>query len=199
MSFNYRGKQYDYFDHKHNQTLNNERCVEVTLGREYMLNHKDDGILEVGAVSPCYFPCPSNHTVVDLIEQPQNVKLLSQCACETDYTDQNVLSISTIEHVKSGEPWKGQSTELVPDAAYNVLLKMVSDSKSAFITWALGVHCNLDKMFADNRELFDYTVVGRTAHRQWEEVDDSWLLDPSKHRYGAYTPGATAIVIVHKE
>lgn len=198
MNFVYNGKEYEYFYHGYNQTKNNERCVEVAVARHWMLEHRNEPILEVGSVMPMYFPCPKDHVVVDLFDCPPTITIRKECACDIDYTDVNLLSVSTIEHVKAGEIWNGQQTLKVPNAAYELLERMINESKTAFITWALGVHADLDRLFSENKDKFNYRIMARESHHVWTEVDDSWLFDTAKHRYGLYHPGGTAIVIVEK-
>jgi len=92
--FYFKGREYAYFDHPHNQTRINERTVEIPVSL-FFLERSANNLVEVGCVTPYYKEC--NHEVIDLTDDHPKSKKID--ATEHDFKNKNVLSISTVEHV----------------------------------------------------------------------------------------------------
>ena len=119
--------------------VNTERMIEVPLGYWFINNYSP--IIEIGAVTPYFYNI--THEVVD--PNDSWVGCVKKNADQIDYTNLNVLSISTVEHISHGE--YGQPS--TPDGAINALKRMMQANKW-LITWAAGYHKNLDNYVEDN-------------------------------------------------
>ena len=159
-----------FFKHPHNNTLTNERAVEIVLGLRYIDFTKGD-LVEIGAVTSYY--ANSNHEIVD----PMDKMATNRTSAENyDYRDKNILSISTIEHIGLGD-WIPKRNKSL---AFKVLDKIYKDSKSCFITWPIGYNLGLDKMVKENLSKFNYFFYvkrGRWQKKpkqspQWELISD---------------------------
>ena len=109
-----------YFNHPHNQTIVNERCVEIPVALRFLDLFKSDDFVEVGAVLPHYIK--SNHTVIDPID---NTSTNKDYAENVDFSNKSVLSISTIEHIGRGD----YNIKRKNDLAQEVLKKIYNVSK----------------------------------------------------------------------
>jgi hypothetical protein len=125
----------------HNEAYQNERSIEVALGRwflkRYLWTDGDESlpVMEVGCVMPYYGE--SIHEITDLTDpHPASRKV---DALTLDYTARAVLCISTIEHL-NGREFGNQSDE---DGIR--LLQMITQQASAYlITWGVGYNPVLD-------------------------------------------------------
>ena len=159
--------------------VDTERMIEVPLGN-WFINSRGPQITEVGAVTPYYYK--TNHPVIDPNDTwPGCIK---QKAEDLDYSDLNVLSISTIEHIYRGEYGHPYN----PEVAINVLKKMMQ-AKNWLITWAVGYHKQLDAYIENNN------VKSIKLHRTKFSV---WAIEPSiKHvEYNRPFPYGNAIYVV---
>jgi hypothetical protein len=165
MSFDPHILPRDYLDHSYNQTLKNERCIEVPLGRRWVegLNNTSN-LIEVGAVLPYYQS--TDHKVVDLYDEKAT---LTADVMDVDYTGMNVLSISTIEHIGTTdytEGWGGVTERTVVDenAAILALKKILDESESCFITIPIGYNSPLDGWLRDNVHLLNCFPYEKIQH-----------------------------------
>lgn len=118
-----------------NEAFQNERSIEVALGRWFVERHAGK-VLEVGAVLP-YYDADVKHRVVDLADlHPKSEKLN---ALDLDYTGLNVLSISTIEHMMVKEYDNGSDEDSI-----TFLTSVLTNASSYLITWGLGYNPHLD-------------------------------------------------------
>jgi len=117
-----------------NEAWMNERSIEVALGRyfldrfDYMAAGSDPAnpVLEVGCVLPYYGH--EKHQIIDLCdEHSRNTKVN---ALDFDYTDRNVLSISTLEHMHKKEYANGSDEDGV-----TCLKKIIGSAKNWLITF----------------------------------------------------------------
>lgn len=108
-----------YARESHNDAWQNERSVEVALGR-YFLDRFDPNArhnekngdtirssLEVGCVMPYYGI--EGHEVIDLCDEHRASKKAN--ALDYDYTGRNVLCLSTIEHMHKKEYSNGSDED----------------------------------------------------------------------------------------
>lgn len=92
-TFSYGGTALRYCYFGHSFTYDNERCIEVAIGRHFLEHHHD--VLEIGNVMNRYFHTP--HQVVDLYERALGVR--NEDVIDIRDPHESVLSISTLEHV----------------------------------------------------------------------------------------------------
>jgi hypothetical protein len=129
----------EYYDHPHNTTIKNERCIELLLAFRFL--EEFDNVIEIGAVTP-YYETPA-HTVVDPVDKKGTVKKFSQ---DIDYKGKNILCISTVEHMGRGDYGLGKDEEL----ASRELLRMYNDSLNCLITFPVGYNRSLDYFIPSN-------------------------------------------------
>lgn len=104
-TFRLAGREYPYFVHHHNcgfpAAFATERTVELAVADEWLRRVPAERVIEVGAVSPYYWP-GRVRTIVDPADpHPQVTR-----RCPMDQVDLSgacVLSVSTLEHVGSGD------------------------------------------------------------------------------------------------
>lgn len=98
-TFVYRGEFYDLADYGYNNTLSNERAVELPIAERWLRSCTGTG-LEIGNVTSHYWP--AHYPIVDKYEQAPGVKNVD--VFELTGPFDWVLSISTLEHVGWDEP-----------------------------------------------------------------------------------------------
>src|SRR5690349_144134 len=99
-----------------NRAWENERSIEVPLG-EWFLNKFGLNVVEVGSVMLNYGW--DMHIMVDLSDP--HPKVLKYNALDLNYTDRDVLSISTVEHMMKREYDNGSDEDSIN------LIKMVTE------------------------------------------------------------------------
>ena len=127
-----------YFYHTYNSTISNERCVEVSLGMEFV--KKNPNFIEVGAVLP-YYGIDAKRIIDCFDPKGDDEKRLSEC----DIRGENVLCISTLEHFGTSEYGNKKRSNLEALAG---LLQIITTSKNYLITIPLGFNKELDKQLA---------------------------------------------------
>src|SRR4030042_6841269 len=104
-TFQYQGKEFEYFDHPHHETYGNERRIEIPIALDYLRRFKGKKILEVGNVISYYYPPGITDMVWDIVDKyeivpKQNVineDILTFKPKDGKY--EMIFSISTMEHV----------------------------------------------------------------------------------------------------
>lgn len=178
--------QSEYKDHPHNTTLRNERAIELVLAERF-LTQFGDSILEVGAVTPYYFP-NAVHPVADPFDEHARVTI-KKCAEDLDFTNLNVLSISTLEHI--GQT-KGDTND-----AFRVIRRITEQSRNCLITLPPGLHPQLSDSFKAARTDFNYLFYVKTNTWRgpiWEIHSEGF-----DYPYPSLTFGwAESIVVIYK-
>lgn len=148
-TFLYNGKEYFLFQHHYNcgfyTDKMTERALEMALA-EIWLSQAEGEVLEIGAVSPYYFPRAVNH-ICDPFDSHAKVDL--HCSMfALDLHGKNILSISTIEHIATGD----YGVDIVEnESSVLAFEKIVKEAKSCFITFPVGYNKELDMYFAEGR------------------------------------------------
>jgi hypothetical protein len=150
----YRDTQIPLFNSSYNTTINNERGVELPFAEKFisLLDAKGEDFIEIGCVTPYYFSTSRRKLVIDPTDShPQAVK---KDAIDCEYYNENIVSISTIEHVGYGDyglaAEKGKSIEL--------LNKILAQCKDFFITLPFGFNLELDKYILNELRI-DYRLI----------------------------------------
>lgn len=145
MNFNIN--QNEYFNHPYNNTIQNERAIEIPIALRYFKKFgKLNNFIELGAVLPYYLE-DFNHCCIDPIDPKATIL---EYAENIDYNNKHVLSISTIEHIGTGD----YGLKLVSDtASYDILNRIYKDSISCLISWPIGYNPNLDKKVLNQNKL----------------------------------------------
>jgi hypothetical protein len=170
-NFQYKldGAWYTYFFHDfncgHANSKRTERTVELALA-DYWLN-KVENVCEVGAVSPYYWPNRIHEIVDPGDKHPQVTSKVSLFDC--NFRNRNVLSISTVEHVGTGEYGISETR-----TAGEAITKIVNESSKCLITVPLGWNSFLDHFLrSDNLNLLDCTIAFLIRHSNdtWSPVE----------------------------
>ena len=126
-----------------------ERMVEVPLAQWFLQQYGPD-VVEVGAVTPYYYP-DVRHSVVDPGDSWDGCR--KEDAHNLDYSGKNLLSISTVEHIGNPE----------------LLLEKMFKADKWLITWAAGYKKSLDAHVESTG--IPSLKVFRKEHSVWELRD----------------------------
>lgn len=137
--FIFNDKLYDYFDHPYNTTIQNERCIEIPIVRNYLAKYPEKRVLEVGNVLSHYYYC--NHIIVDKYEIGEGVKNIDINEYFPEELFDIVVSISTIEHVS-------EEREVLL-RTFEHLKSLLKPNGVLMITFPLGYNKCIDTMLAD--------------------------------------------------
>ena len=168
IDFDFNSVRIPYFYHRYNCGFDNkngctERSIEIALAKYWLELTNPDPLIEVGCVLP-HYNVYDQHYVVDLYEDHPAVTD-KRCASKVSYACENVLSISTLEHIKTTDNRE-------------VLQRIIDVSRSCFLTIPLGLSENhpgfqLQSYIFENYENFDAKVHMINRHynlRYWEIV-----------------------------
>lgn len=184
-NFTFKGKEYAYEDHIHNATRDNERGVELALGKKFL--EENDNVVEVGAVTPYYFK-DYTHPVFDL--EDRHPRAVNKDASGMDFTDKCVLSISTVEH------FRDRSVSFIED--------IKRTAKKYLITFPLGYNERIDPNQMLDKWVLDpknnVRFMSRIDPSSREDIDkDNWIekdsLNDVDKKYGTYQWANTIAVI----
>jgi hypothetical protein len=192
LTFDFNGQQIQYFSHSYNQTLNNERCVEVAIAMHLIRARTINlsRMLEIGAVLPHYLPVwetANRWTCIDLNEEFYGVVNADVLTWQTPYLYDFIVSISTLEHLRN------------PQEFYDALDRTKSwlaPGGTILITEPWGFQPWMDRIlfnavFLDNIEVYRYDRLGQT---EWVYVpDDS---EPNRGPYNEEYPFANTVYIL---
>lgn len=123
-----------------------ERGLECRLLLDKVNQWKREGgenIIEVGAVSPYCFPGLIDE-ILDVYDEHESVTKRIDLF-DFDFTGYDVVSISTIEHVGTGD----YNNEIREDAI-TALNKILRESRRCLITFPIGYNKGLDKYVFEN-------------------------------------------------
>jgi hypothetical protein len=174
---------FPYFRHPYNDTSINERIVEIPLG-EFFINNFGYGVTEVGAVMGYYgFNCGE---VIDS-HDPLPSAIKANAVYDIDYSNKNVLSISTIEHFKSNE-----YNNVTDNDSIVFLEKILKQAKNYLISWPLGYNLTLDEYAKDKRDLQYFIMQRVSADNKWVKMTNPHF----QHLYDSPFPKANGICCV---
>lgn len=129
----------DYYRGSQNMGFINERAVEVSLGKWFVEKFSGSNMVELGAVMPYYLQ-NVNHSIIDPYDLYSNCLKIDGAVF--DYTNKNVLSISSLEHVGNDSNYDKYNEE---DKAVKLLEKIVNTAQNYLICWGIGQHSKLDE------------------------------------------------------
>ena len=154
----------EYFDDPVNTTMNNERCIELALGLRYVEKVGHSNLTEVGAVMPHYGYC--EHKIVDLFSEDCPAGVIENVyAEECDFTGQDVLCLSTVEHIGKKDY---DNPDIDAEKAIRILDKITNESSSYFITWGTRYHNELDAYVKNNLDKYDWFGYIKREEKLWE-------------------------------
>lgn len=175
MKFTYWGTEYVGFDAEYNDTIHNERAVEIAVALPWFWLHDlaVTGGLEVGNVLGHYGV--KGHRVVDLYEYASGVENVDVFDIEGRYPW--IVSISTLEHVY----WDTEPREeYAAPKALEHLKSLLAPGGAMLVTVPGGWHQTFD----------DYLMLGVGATRActmvrsggtWQQTPDPIFLPYGPH------------------
>ena len=170
-----------------------ELAIEIPLAIDFLAHYvKGEPAVELGCVLPYYIIKHRNHVVYDLADRhPDNVKRDIR-ALSDDELMGNVVSISTLEHIGTGEYGIDEGHV----SAVDVLKRILANAKSYFITFPLGCNKTLDDFVASTPDLNEkYVTRTATDPNDWMVVEKAYLSDEMK-QYGTYLRANTICVLM---
>lgn len=205
-SFQFWGRTYPCFYHGYNcgwPPYVSERCVELALADAWLTAVGASPVVELGAVTPYYWP-HRVHRVIDPFDPHPGVTD-GKSLFDVDLTGQSVLSISTLEHIGTGDYGSSEGPELGP-AAFR---KVFEESPRFLVTVPSGYNPRMDDfLFGGGKVPADVSVGfvvrdGQDSWRQEEEPAKARLAygDPALQRQFPDTcigKWANAIVVLER-
>lgn len=182
MDFTYNGVDLEGFDHPYNNTILNERAIELAIAQHWFDGVKGKVGLEVGNVLSHYGIGPERR-IVDLNEKAVGVENIDvfDITGKFDW----IISLSTLEHVGwDAAPRDPEAAQL----ALNHLRSLLKAKGQMLITIPAGYHPTFDA----------YLKTGAGATRDCTMVRDKaggWKQSKARtfKPYGATTPWAESI------
>ena len=160
----------------------NERKAELPIAFWFIENFPDR-LFEIGEVTPFY--AEPHHTVCDTIpEKPSTIKI---DANDLDYSDKNVLSISTVEHVGSGD----YGLPVEPHKAIKLVKKMISGANNWLITFAVGSNIELEADLGKNG--IEFFLLERKLDNTWRTANHC---DLTRYKYNDPLPHGNAVIVI---
>lgn len=155
-TFRYRDSDFSFFDHPYNFTITNERSIEIPIASDFIARQDDPAAgLEIGNVMSHYVT--TRHRIVDRYEQVPGVKNLDVFAVLGTYPW--VLSVSTIEHVRTDEGG-ARRNPFGSLAALMYCMGLVAPGGTLMVTFPLHYNAALD----------DAVMNGHLPHAtQWSQ------------------------------
>ena len=188
-SFNFQGKNYEYFIHHYNRTWRTERSVEISIIMEMIKKYKGKKILEVGNVLSHYFNV--DHEIIDKYETDEGVINLDIVDFKTSKKYDLILSISTIEHI--GWSYKKRDENKI----LNVIKKLkdlLSSNGEIILSFPVGWNPILDNNIKEGlinfRNLYCFRRISPKndwINTNWENIQEAKLNYPY--------PGVNALAI----
>jgi hypothetical protein len=176
----------NYFSHHYNNPSINERRIEIPIALKF-LEIVNNECTEIGCVTPYYID--SKHKVIDLYDD--HPKAIHIDALNHDYSGQNCLSISTIEHF--GEIYNDPQNigkYFDKDLGYKGLLKIIENANKYLISFPLGLNRNLEESVRNSK--FKFFILKRDSQNNWiREESDSF-----DYEYAKPFPFANAICVI---
>ncbi|MBQ49308.1 MAG: hypothetical protein CMP10_18160 [Zetaproteobacteria bacterium] len=189
QTFNLNDRSFNYAVHSYNATWRNERAVEVPIMLDFLDEHHNKRILEVGNVS-CYYR-QITHDVVDKYENSENGLNIDIMDYHPKDTYDAFLAISTFEHIGWDETPKEPEKVM---AAVNHVYNLVKDRSAVLISCPLGYNDAIDDYI--NTDAFPFQEVRYMTRidrsNRWVETDKE---EAMKNKYDSLYPAANGIFV----
>jgi hypothetical protein len=170
-TFRFGGRDYPFLLHHYNcgprPATNTERTVELPLADRWLDKAPADTVVEVGAVTPYYWPGRVRDVVDPADPHPGVTRRAS--LLDLDLTGRAVLCVSTLEHVGSGD--YGQAPD--PDLARRAVDKLLAEAAAFLVTGPSGYNPVFDRLVFDAPPPPGVTaryLVRRPDAPYWEEA-----------------------------
>lgn len=171
--------------------MHSERGIELFLMQEYMKKYQD--IIEVGAVSPYHTDIFSNikHKIIDPYDPYE--ACIKEDAEKIDFTNKNVLCISTIEHMGT-ESYGNTEKDLYKPARF--LEKIAKESASFLVTIPIGANIELDEYLITSS--FNKIILHRLFYNPPVWMPHNSFKSAKDIKYGTPFPNGNAIWVIWK-
>lgn len=197
LKFSFNGKEYFYFVHQHNcgwpPYRMTERSVELALADSWLSRYeKDSEVIEIGAVTPYYWPC----RVLNVVDPSDQHPLVSSRSSFFDISlhAKRVLSISTFEHIGSGE----YNLENNEGLALQAVEKLLSEASIFLVTIPIGYNKALEEYILRAEGSFKDVTVSFMKRGTWV-MNNAWRQVLASEVVGAsYTIGANGLIILER-
>ena len=165
--FTFNSVHYWAFCHSHNcgwpPSRMTERSVELALADRWLSNVSGP-VIEIGAVTPYYWPGRVGRVVDPADEHPLVTDRVS--LFDIDTTGFNVLCLSTLEHIGSGE----YAQPVDAKGPTKALAHLTKNCRDYLITTPFGYHPDVDaSIFNDARPASARFMVRSTGDNDWRE------------------------------
>jgi len=168
-----------------------ERGIEITLAKKWLSKNKSNinDIIEAGAVTPYYLP----NKILNILDAYDSHELVNykMDMLDYDFTNKYIISISTIEHVGTGD-YDLEKREI----SVYALNKLLSECKCCLITFPMGYNKSLDKYVVDGNV--------RNANVKFYKrgkFDNAWKsvnVDKVRKPHYSHMLGANEIAVIEK-
>ena len=189
-TFTYKGVTLDLYEHIFNDgfcdTRMTERSVELSLARNYL--EKCEGeIVEVGAVTP-YYQADCFGKVKHIIDPTdRHIKVdIRKSLFDCNFEGQDVISISTLEHVGTGDFNFQEKHDAV-----EAVNKILNEAKTCLITVPTGYNQMLDEWLIHHKYDKEIRIIKRNCNNKWNEVIPD---DFNGIRYTKYWANGLAVI-----
>lgn len=163
-----------------------ERSVELSLARNYL--EKCEGeIVEVGAVTP-YYQADCFGKVKHIIDPTdRHIKVdIRKSLFDCNFEGQDVISISTLEHVGTGDFNFQEKHDAV-----EAVNKILNEAKTCLITVPTGYNQMLDEWLIHHKYDKEIRIIKRNCNNKWNEVIPD---DFNGIRYTKYWANGLAVI-----
>ncbi|MBX9789750.1 MAG: hypothetical protein K2Y37_12605 [Pirellulales bacterium] len=180
-SFRFGGRELPYFYHSYNcgwPPYTSERTVELALADDWLEQHSTDRVVEIGAVTPYYWPGRIREMVDPFDPHPRVT--CRRSLLEVDLRGASVLSISTFEHIGTSDYASQESPECVNDA----IEKLLAESPGFLVTMPTGYNRRVDELLFESAAWpadvsVDFLV--RIAGGEWAQAEHA---EQARRPYG---------------
>jgi len=181
--FTFNSRYYIGFCHTHNcgwpPSRMTERSVEVALADRW-LSTVSGPVIEIGAVTPYYWPNRLTRVVDPADQHPLVTDRVS--LFDVDTTGLNVLCLSTLEHIGSGE--YGQQVDATGPT--KALAHLTARCRDYLITVPFGYHPDVDAALFSDTPLLPAKFLVRSAEgNDWRECSAREARIPPLSRLGS--------------
>ena len=192
--FTFAGRSYPYFSHQYNcgwpAGYATERTVELALADAWLSTTPMMNVIEVGAVSPYYWPGRVPRIVDPADEHMQVSDRLPMDSI--DMSGKDVLCISTLEHFGKSDYGLVPDPVLLRAAVY----QLASQARTLLATVPFGYNPMADELFFGDVPLPGFRVgylVRDLDRMEWRETNAIDARRPYTDRYAA-----SAIAVIEK-
>ena len=184
-TFQLNGRPVEHFIHRKNTGYPpyrmSERTIELALADTFLTKMRDTRIVEIGAVTPYYWP----ERVKTIVDPTDDHPAVTDHVGWEDWqpTDETILSISTFEHIGSGDYGLAPNRDELKAAVD----KLLGSSCPFLVTYPPGYHAAFDAyirsldLAAHGAKIMVWIRPERG--NDWQQIDYRELT-PQRETYG---------------